>query len=71
MAVTWFLCLTLSQRVLVIPKMGGDIPLTQIIMGKLIKASLLIALHWLSLPKCGVQEISTGCEKDKVSMAQG
>lgn len=56
--------------VVLIPKMQGEI-LTQIIMAKLIKASFLIHVPRLSLPKGRIQEISIGHGEDKLFIVHG
>lgn len=38
---------------------------------QLIKAIFFIHVHKLLFPKCGVQEISTGHEEDKVFITEG
>ena len=55
------------QTPVLIPKMGGEGPVTQIIMAKLIKA---IHVHRLAPPEGGVREVSIGCKENKGCIAQ-
>lgn len=51
---------------MLIPQMEGESPSAQVIIAKVVKASLLkICVHRLSLPKGRVQELSLGHGEDK------